>query len=100
CNSPGSPEPSRNRRQPLRRGDAAVVGGIIIVAGWTTDRRGSAVIAWPAVISTCGSSTNRSSTDAHRHARAYTTVIATTVSAATIDTTTINATSRDTSAIC
>ena len=92
-------------RQLLWRGYAAVVGGIIIVAVWTTDRRGSAVIAWPAVISTCssstdGGSTNRSSTDAHRHARAYTTVIATTVSAATIDTTTIDATARDTSAIC
>ena len=58
-----------------------------------------------AVISTRGGgtdrgSTNRSSTDAHRHARAYTTVIATTVNAATIDTTTIDATARDTSAIC
>ena len=93
-----------NATAPLWRGYTAIVGGIIIVAVRTTDRR-SAVIAWPAVISargsrTDGGSTNRSSTNAHRHARAYTTVIATTVNAATIDTTTIDATARDSDAIC
>ena len=93
-----------NATAPLWRGYAAVVGSIIIVAVRTTDRR-SAVIAWPAVISTRSSSTdgggtNRSGTDSHRHARAYTTVVATTVNAATIDTTTIDAAACDTSAIC
>jgi hypothetical protein len=80
--------------QLLWRGYAAVVGGIIIVAVWTTDRGRSAVI------STCGGSADRSSadsgsTDADRHSRAYTTVVATTVNTAAVDTAAI-----DTSAIC
>ena len=81
--------------KPLRRRYAAVVGGVIIVAVWTTDRGGSAVVTWP-VISTRGGGTHRgSSTDAHCHSRSYTTVDATTVNAATV-----NPTSSDTSAIC
>jgi hypothetical protein len=79
--------------QRLWRGYAAVVGGIIIVAVWTANRGGSAVITWP-VISARGSSTDRgsadrSSTDAHRHSRAYTTVDAATVNPATVNTTAI-----------
>ena len=82
--------------QPLWRGYAAGVGGIIIVAVWTSDLRGSAVITWR-VISTRGSSTyrgstDRSSTDAHRHSRAYTTVDATTVNAATVNPTALDPT--------
>ena len=79
-------------------GYASVVGGIIIVAVSTADRRG-AVISWPVISSSSssadGGSANRSGTDANRHARAYTTV----VSAATIDTTAVDATACDTSAI-
>jgi len=83
----------------LWRGYTAVVGGIIVVAVWTTDRGGSAVIAG-SVISTPGGSTDRSSTnsgstDADRHSRAYTTVEATTVNATAIDTAAV-----DTAAIC
>src|SRR5882724_3369178 len=48
--------------QLLWRGYAAVVGGIIIVAVWTTDRGRSAVITG-GVISTRGGSADRSSTD-------------------------------------
>src|SRR5450631_1239400 len=60
--------------QLLWRGYAAVIGSIIIVAVWTTDRGGSAVIAG-GVISTRGGGTDRSSTDsgstdADRHSRA------------------------------
>src|SRR6185436_6620123 len=85
--------------QLLWRGNAAVVGSVIIVAVWTTDRSGSAVIAG-GIISTRGGSADRGgtdsgSTDADRHSRAYTTVVATTVNAAAVD-----ATARDTSAIC
>src|SRR6476661_3787463 len=80
--------------QLLWRGYAAVVGGIIIVAVWTTDRGRSAVIAGR-VISTRGGSTDCSSTDADRHSRAYTTVEATTVNATAIDTAAV-----DTTAIC
>jgi hypothetical protein len=85
------------------RGYAAVVGGIIIVAVWTTDRGRSAVIAG-SVISTCGGSADRSgtdsgSTDADCHARAYTTV-ATTVNATPIDTAAVGTTTINTSAIC
>src|SRR4029077_13129961 len=48
--------------QLLRRGYATVVGGIIIVTVWATDRGSSAVVA-RGVISTRGSSSaNRSST--------------------------------------
>jgi hypothetical protein len=91
-------------RQLLWRGYAAVVGGIIIVAVWTTDRGGSAVVTWP-VISTRGGgtyrgSTDRSSTDAHCHSRSYTTVVATTVNSTAIDTAAVSATAIDTSAIC
>src|SRR6516164_5893566 len=86
--------------QLIWRGYAAVVGGIIIVAIWATDRGGSAVVARSAVISTRGSSANRcstdsGSTDADRHSRAYTTV-----NAAAVDTTTVGTTAIDTSAIC
>ena len=72
--------------QRLWRGYAAVVGGIIIVAVWASNLRGSAVI------STRGSSTYRGSTDAHRHSRAYTTVDAATVNPTAIDTTPIDTT--------
>jgi hypothetical protein len=94
----------RNQRQPLWRGYAAVVGGIIVVAVWTTDRGRSAVIAG-GVISTRGGSTDRSSTDggstdADRHSRANTTVVATTVNSTAIDTAAVSATAIDTSAIC
>ena len=82
------------------RGYAPAVGGIIIVAVLATDRGSSAVIAGgigtrgavvAGGISTCGSSANRGSinsgsTDADSHARAYTTVVATSVNAAAIDT--------------
>jgi hypothetical protein len=82
--------------QRLWRGYAAVVGGIIIVAVWTTDWGRSAVVAW-SVISTRGSSTDRGgtdcrSTDAHSYSRAYTTVDATTIDAATINPAPIDAT--------
>jgi hypothetical protein len=84
--------------QRLRRRYAAVVGGIIIVAVWTADRGGSAVVTWR-VISTRGGGTYRGrtdrGTDAHRHSRSYTTVYAPTVNAATV-----NPTPSDTSAIC
>jgi hypothetical protein len=80
----------RSYRQLLWRGYAAVVGGIIIVAVWTTDRGRSAVIAGG--VSTCGGSADRrstdsGSTDADRHARAYTTVNATPIDTAAVDTT-------------
>ena len=86
--------------QLIWRGYAAVVGGIIIVAIWATDRGGGAVVARSAVISTRGGGANRGSTDsgstdADRHSWAYTTVVATTVNAAAVGTTAI-----DTSAIC
>jgi len=82
--------------KPLRRRYATVVRGIIIIAVWTTDRGGSAVVTWR-VISTRGggsdrSSTDRSSTDAHRHSRAYAPVIATPVNASAIDTSTVDTT--------
>ena len=84
--------------KPLRRRYATVVRGIIIIAVWTTDRGGSAVVTWR-VISTRGGGTYRGSTDrgtdAHRHSRSYTTVDAPTVNA-----TTVNPTPSDTSAIC
>ncbi len=78
---------------PLWRRYAAVVGRIIIVAVGTSDLDGSAVISG-GVISTRSSGTDRSSTDsgstnAHRHAGAYTTIVATTVNATAIDTTAI-----------
>ena len=88
----------------LWRGYAAVVGGVIVVAIWTTDWGGSTIIARSVVSARSGradrSSTDRGSTDANRHTRSYATVIATTVNAATIDTTTIDATARDSGAIC
>ena len=67
----------------LRCRYAAVVGAIIIVAVWTTDRGWAAIIAGD-VISARGGSADRSSTyrvatDADRHSGAYTTVVATTV---------------------
>jgi hypothetical protein len=84
--------------QPLWRGYAAVVGGIIIVAVSASDRRGSAVIAWR-VISTGrgsadGSSTDGSSPDAYRHSAAY--------GCATINAAVVNAdaTNSNASAIC
>ena len=87
-----------NAATPLWRGYASIVGGIIIVAVWTADRR-SAVISWPVISSRSssadGGSTNCGGTDANRNARAYTTV----VSAATIGTTTVDATACDTGAI-
>jgi len=83
----------------LWRGYAAVVWGIIIVAVWTTDRGGSAVIAG-GVISTRGGSTDSGSTDPDRHSRAYTTVEATTVNATAIDTAAVDATAIDATAIC
>jgi len=78
---------------------AAVVRGIIIVAVWTSDRGRSAVIAGR-VVTTCGSGTDRGSTDrssanSHRHSRTYATVYATAIDTAAIDATPINA-----SAIC
>src|SRR5438067_10720023 len=90
---PGAPALSDNSRPVfnwlfgaglLWRGYTAVVGGIIIVAVWTTDRGSSAVI------STRGGSSDRSSTyggrtDAYRHSRAHTTVDATTVNAAAVN---------------
>jgi hypothetical protein len=90
--------------QLLWRGYAAVVRRIIIVAVWTTYRGRSAVIAG-GVISTRGGGTDRSSadsgsTDADRHSRAYTTVVATTVSATTVNATAIDTAAVDTSAIC
>lgn len=83
----------------LWRGYAAVIGGIIIVAVWTADRGGSAVIAG-GVISTRGgsadcSSTDSGCTDADRHSRAYTTVDATAIDTAAVDTAAV-----DTSTIC
>jgi hypothetical protein len=79
--------------QPLWRGYAAVVGGIVIVAVSASDRPGSAVIAWR-VISTGRGSTDGSSTDAYRHSAAY--------GCATIDTAVVNAdaTNSNASAIC
>jgi len=49
------------------------------------------IITWR-VITTRGGGTDRSSTDAYRHSRAYAPVIATPVNASAIDTSTIGAT--------
>jgi hypothetical protein len=88
----------------LRRGYAAAVGGIIVIPVRTTDRGGTAIIAWR-VISTCGGgadsgSADRSRTDPHRHSRAHTTVIAATIHATAIHAAAVSATTIDTSAVC
>ena len=73
-------------RQALWCGYAAVVGGIVIVAVWTT-YRGRSVIAGT-VISTRGGSADHSGADSgstDRHSRAHTTIVATTVNATAID---------------
>jgi hypothetical protein len=79
----------------LRRGDAAGVRGVIIVAVWTSDRDGSAVIAGSITITrrvgarrrgTDHGSTDRCGADAHRHTRADATVITAAINAAAIHT--------------
>jgi hypothetical protein len=101
-----SPGRGSNRRtymisavlQPLWRGYAAVVGGIIIVAVSASDRRRSTVVAW-CVIGTGRGSADGSSTDAYRHSTAHG---CTTVNATAINTTVINAsaTNANASSIC
>jgi hypothetical protein len=81
-------------RHLIRRGDAAAVRGVPIVAVSASDRSRSAVIAG-SIICTRGGSAHRSSTDsgstdADRHSRTYPTVVTTTIDAPAIDTATIN----------